>query len=163
VLSPASASSKICAWEVEEATRHNKRIIPVLPCSLEDAKPPQALQVSIGVQNCAPPSLRSAILSLRCEHEAPGVLVWIVGTVAWPFTASGASSGDLPAKIGWLKIQGPRHTLDQIKAFRDGMTALGQIERRNTCWWSATAAAARVTKTVPIIGRFTVSTVLPRS
>ena len=34
VLSPASASSDICAWEVGEAVRLNKRILPVLPRSL---------------------------------------------------------------------------------------------------------------------------------
>jgi TIR domain len=28
VLSPSSASSKVCAWEVDEATRLGKRIIP---------------------------------------------------------------------------------------------------------------------------------------
>src|SRR6516225_5589512 len=28
VLSPSSARSEICAWEVEEATRLNKRILP---------------------------------------------------------------------------------------------------------------------------------------
>jgi putative tryptophan/tyrosine transport system substrate-binding protein len=113
------------------------------------------------------------------------VLVWIISAVASPFTASGASSGRLPAKIGWLKIQGPRHTLDQIKAFREGMTALDQIEGRDymlverygegkearlpnlamelvgldvriilATSQPSIAAAARVTKTVPIIGRF---------
>src|SRR5215475_9120314 len=30
VLSPTSARSDICAWEVEEATRLNKRILPII-------------------------------------------------------------------------------------------------------------------------------------
>ena len=43
VLSPASARSDICLWEVKRAASHGKRIIPV-PCrSLEDATPPQEL------------------------------------------------------------------------------------------------------------------------
>jgi len=43
VLSPSSARSDICAWEVEEAVRLGKRIIPVLCCPLEGASPPQHL------------------------------------------------------------------------------------------------------------------------
>ncbi len=113
------------------------------------------------------------------------VIVWIGGAVAWPFTAPGAWSATSPAKIGWLKIQGPRHTPDQLKAFREGMGALGQIEGRDyvlverygedkearlpalaseligldvrlilATSQPSIAAAAHVTKTVPIIGRF---------
>jgi WD40 repeat protein len=39
VLSPASAESPVCAWEVEEAGRRNKRIIPVLCRPLEGQQP----------------------------------------------------------------------------------------------------------------------------
>ena len=112
------------------------------------------------------------------------VVVWMGGAVAWPFTAPGAWSAASPAKIGWLKIQGPRHTPDQLKAFREGMGALGQIEGRDyvlverygedkearllalateligldvrlilATSQPSIAAAAHVTKTVPIIGR----------
>jgi TPR repeat protein len=44
VLSPTSARSEICAWEVEEATRLGKRILPVLSQPLEDASPPPQLR-----------------------------------------------------------------------------------------------------------------------
>lgn len=43
VLSPSSAKSDICAWEVDEAARLKKRIIPVLCKPLEDAAPPEQL------------------------------------------------------------------------------------------------------------------------
>src|SRR6516162_9694323 len=43
VLSPSSARSKTCAWEVEEAVRLGKRILPVLCRSLADASPPPQL------------------------------------------------------------------------------------------------------------------------
>ena len=43
VLSPASATSKVCAWEVEQAQAMGKRIIPVLCRPLDGAAPPPAL------------------------------------------------------------------------------------------------------------------------
>lgn len=43
VLTPQSATSEICAWEVAEAARLGKRIIPLTPEPLEGAQPPQAL------------------------------------------------------------------------------------------------------------------------
>ena len=44
VLSPASARSEICAWEVEEAARLGKRILPVNCRPLEGASPPARLR-----------------------------------------------------------------------------------------------------------------------
>src|SRR5262245_6778407 len=44
VLSPTSARSEICAWEVEEAARHGKRILPVNCRPLEGASPPPRLR-----------------------------------------------------------------------------------------------------------------------
>jgi TPR repeat protein len=44
VLSPTSARSEICAWEVEEAVRLGKRIIPVNCRPLEAASPPPQLR-----------------------------------------------------------------------------------------------------------------------
>jgi hypothetical protein len=44
VLSPASAKSEICAWEVDEAVRPGKRIIPVLCRPLDGASPPPQLR-----------------------------------------------------------------------------------------------------------------------
>ncbi len=43
VLSPSSARSDICAWEVAEAVRLGKRILPVLCRRLEGASPPPQL------------------------------------------------------------------------------------------------------------------------
>lgn len=87
-------------------------------------------------------------------------------------------------KIGWLKIQGPQHTPEQLQAFREGMRALGMLEGRDfvleeryadgdearltnlaaelissgvsiilATSQPSIAAAWRVTKTVPVIGR----------
>jgi len=44
VLSPSSARSEICAWEVEEAARLNKRILPIICRALEGTSPPPRLQ-----------------------------------------------------------------------------------------------------------------------
>ncbi|HWE20466.1 MAG TPA: TIR domain-containing protein [Hyphomicrobiaceae bacterium] len=43
VLTPSSARSKICEWEVEEARRLGKRIMPVVPGPLGDAQAPPGL------------------------------------------------------------------------------------------------------------------------
>lgn len=43
VLSPSSAHSDTCAWEVSEAVRLGKRIVPVLCRPLEDLAPPKQL------------------------------------------------------------------------------------------------------------------------
>ncbi len=43
ILSEKSAASEICAWEVEEARRLSKRILPVTPASAANVKAPQAL------------------------------------------------------------------------------------------------------------------------
>jgi hypothetical protein len=44
VLSPTSARSEICAWEVGEAARLGKRILPVNCRPLEGASPPPRLR-----------------------------------------------------------------------------------------------------------------------
>src|SRR5215471_1856113 len=44
VLSPSSARSKMCAWEVDEAVRLAKRILPINCRPLEDTSPPKQLQ-----------------------------------------------------------------------------------------------------------------------
>ena len=43
VLSPSSARSPMCVWEVEEAVRLGKRILPVLCRPLEGVSPPPQL------------------------------------------------------------------------------------------------------------------------
>src|SRR5205823_11488471 len=43
VLSPSSARSEICSWEVGEAVRLGKRIVPVLSRPLDGATPPPQL------------------------------------------------------------------------------------------------------------------------
>ena len=98
--------------------------------------------------------------------------------------ASSSAADGSPARIGWLKIQGPRHTPDQLQAFREGMHALGLVEGRDyvleeryadgdgarlpgltaelldtgvsiivATSQPSIAAGARVTKSVPVIGR----------
>jgi TIR domain len=44
VLSPTSAHSEICAWEVDEATRLGKRILPVNCRPLQGGSPPPSLR-----------------------------------------------------------------------------------------------------------------------
>ena len=46
----------------------------------------------------------------------------------WPLAARAQQATPKTARIGWLKIQGPRDTPDQLQAFREGMRALGLVE-----------------------------------
>jgi hypothetical protein len=43
LVSPASARSEMCGWEVEEAVRHSKRILPIVVRPLRDTPVPQRL------------------------------------------------------------------------------------------------------------------------
>lgn len=43
VLSPSSATSEICAWEVDEARRLGKRVFPAVSRPIDDAVPPNTL------------------------------------------------------------------------------------------------------------------------
>jgi hypothetical protein len=49
-----------------------------------------------------------SIPSVRASMRRRDVLVWLGSAITWSFTASHARSAAVPAKIGWLKIQGPR-------------------------------------------------------
>lgn len=44
VVSPESAGSKVCGWEVQEAARRGKRIVPILCRPLQGTQPPAHLQ-----------------------------------------------------------------------------------------------------------------------
>ena len=46
-------------------------------------------------------------------------------------TATRAQPTHSIPKVGWLKIQGQQHTPDQLRAFREGMKALGLVEGRD--------------------------------
>ncbi len=50
--------------------------------------------------------------------------------VGLPLPARAQPAHPIP-KLGWLKIQGRQHTPDQLKAFREGMKALGLVEGRD--------------------------------
>src|ERR1700751_2196869 len=50
---------------------------------------------------------------------------------AWPLAARAQQPAPNAVRIGWLKIQGPRHSPDQLQAFREGMRALGLVEGRD--------------------------------
>jgi hypothetical protein len=58
VLSPASARSKVCAWEVEEAVGLGKRILPVICQPLEGASPPPKLRDRNYIFFCEDPGYR---------------------------------------------------------------------------------------------------------
>ncbi len=105
------------------------------------------------------------------------------GAIGLPLAVRAQPAHPIP-KVGWLKIQGRQHTPGQLKAFREGMKALGLVEGRDfvleeryadgdegrlpslaaeligsgvvvivATSQPSIAAAWRVTKSVPVIGR----------
>jgi len=56
------------------------------------------------------------------------LLATVLPFVLFAPRASWAAASRPPARIGWLKIQGPQHTTGQLRAFRAGMRALGLVE-----------------------------------
>lgn len=64
ILSPASAQSEICGWEVDEANRLKKRILPVLHLPLGTVKPPPALGAINYVDFTQSPTLIAGIKGL---------------------------------------------------------------------------------------------------
>ncbi len=64
VLSPASATSEICRWEVERAAELNKRILPVLHLPLAGVAPPPALGKINYVDFTVSPTLIAGIRGL---------------------------------------------------------------------------------------------------
>jgi putative ABC transport system substrate-binding protein len=112
-------------------------------------------------------------------------MIKLVGgaAIGLPLAARAQPTHSIP-KVGWLKIQGREHTPGQLRAFREGMEALGLVEGRDflleqryadgdegrlpslatelinsgvavivATSQPSIAAAWRVTKTVPVIGR----------
>jgi putative ABC transport system substrate-binding protein len=110
----------------------------------------------------------------------------LTASAAWALTArsSWGAVEKPPVRVGWLKIQGSRHTPGQLRAFREGLRALGPVEGRDYVLEQRYAdddesrlpgltadllragvgiivatsqpsidAAARVTRSVPVIGR----------
>ena len=62
------------------------------------------------------------------------VIRLLSGAAAGAFAASAPAAwaeGATPRKIGWLKIQDKNHTPGQLKAFREGLSALGQVEGKS--------------------------------
>jgi hypothetical protein len=63
VLSPRSAASKLCEWEVEEADQLNKRVIPIVCASLESISVPPRLAIRNYIYFYAEPKEGSGLLS----------------------------------------------------------------------------------------------------
>lgn len=80
VLSPQSATSPICCWEVGEAKRQSKRIVPVQAASLSGVKPPQELAALNYVRfdpedSGRPRSFMAGLVGLRRALKTD--LVWL--------------------------------------------------------------------------------------
>ncbi len=106
-VSPASAASPVCGWEVEEATRWGKRILPVVATETDPDRVPATL-AKLNFIFFANHDFDSALLVLKGALDTD--LVWLrehtrLGELAadWKSRASGVLRGrDLEAAEGWI-------------------------------------------------------------
>ncbi len=161
VLSPASAKSGICAWEVREAVRLNKRIIPVLCRSLDGESAPKELaQLNYIFFYGEPKSpgsgfgngLRRFVIALNTDLEwlrehtrlLQRASEWKEGGRAANRLLSG---GDITAAKAWAARRpknAPEPTavhLDFIRASEDDETARASAERQRLQEMAAAQAA----------------------
>lgn len=75
VLTPNSAASPICRWEIEEAERLSKRILPVLAEPLEGVEPPPQLAKLNYVRFDEGRSFMTALTELRSALKTD--IVWL--------------------------------------------------------------------------------------
>ncbi len=130
VLSPSSARSEICAWEVQQAVDLGKRIIPVVCRPLEDVPVPPALSALNYIQFFNDPkkpgvsyriSMGELVKVLKTDHgwlrEHTRYLQrageWDVGGRTTSRLLSGTDVGDDPPPLKWsipMYISGRRTT-----------------------------------------------------
>src|SRR5215472_3976546 len=77
------------------------------------------------------PGVDLASFDAGLSHRREFIMLLGGAATAWPLAARGQQPAPNAVRIGWLKIQGPRHTPDQLQAFREGMRALGLVEGRD--------------------------------
>jgi WD40 repeat protein len=161
VLSPNSARSDICVWEVEEALRLSKRIIPVLAEPLGSQVAPEQLAqlnyVRFDEGRSFMTGLKGLVRALNTdlgwlrEHTRlfARALEWRAGGRATNRLLSGA---DVAAAKAWAASRpkdAPVPTelhLDFIKASEEADAARASLERKRLrrVWWAQGAVAALV-------------------
>jgi putative tryptophan/tyrosine transport system substrate-binding protein len=75
--------------------------------------------------------LRVSVFTMKRRKFISLVGAAAATAVSWPRAARAQQPVPNAARIGWLKIQGPRHTPGQLQAFRGGLRALGLVEGRD--------------------------------
>lgn len=136
VLSPDSAKSTVCAWEVEEAARLSKRVLPVLWRPLGDAPAPPRLSALNYVRFDEGRSLMTGVkalgVALRTDLDWLGehtrllqrALEWDRGNRADNRLMSGQDIADAKA---WLAGK-PREAPDPTELHRDFIRFSEQAE-----------------------------------
>ena len=141
VLSPSWLASEICRWELEEAWRHSKRVLPVQPFALGDASVPPRLSAINYVRfdqipDGTPRLFMDGMSALRRALVTD--LVWVrehtrLLTKASEWDAAGRignrmlSGGDITSAKHWLEKR-PSGAPDPTELHRDYIAASEQAE-----------------------------------
>ncbi|MFI4997060.1 MAG: TIR domain-containing protein [Hyphomicrobiales bacterium] len=144
VVSPDSAASEICAWELEESARLGKRVIPIVARRVADAQAPSSLR-RLNWIFCAEGDDREAALS-ALDQALHTDLAWVrehtrLGELAQRWQDRGRAKG---ATLRGTDLEAAERWLDRRPADANAPTALHQDFIRA----SRRAATARQRTTV---------------
>lgn len=157
VLSPKSAASPICRWEVEEASRKSKRILPVLAQPVGDVPVPEALAALNYVRFDEGRSFMAGLTALRRALKTD--LSWLREHTrllerAQEWDSAGRNENrllvgsDIAAAKAWLANR-PQYAPEPTELHRDFLQASDQADtaRRSTERQRAEALQRSVTRT----------------
>jgi len=123
VLTAHSAASEICSWEVNEAVRLGKRVVPLTPEALNDAKPPAALAELNWIPFYADPAIPGSGFYFGVKRIVEALSV----------------------DLDWLRAQTrySERALEWSKDRRDDLLLRGEALKEAEAWVARTPARAR--------------------
>lgn len=123
VLTAHSAGSEICSWEVNEAVRLGKRVVPLTPEALKEAKPPAALAELNWIPFYADPAIPGSGFYYGVKRLVEALSV----------------------DLDWLRAQTrySERALEWLKDRRDDLLLRGEALKEAEAWAARTPAGGR--------------------
>jgi len=148
VLSPHSVASKHCSWEVEEAARESKRLVPIVITPIVDLDVPEALRKINYVYFAQGQSFSNGLVNLNRalkadagwirEHTRIGELAarWLERRKALPLLLRGS---DLDDVLRWMAVRpadAPEISVNQMAFIEASSKQAGaELEAKRRLRW----------------------------